>query len=304
MQHWESPHGRRLPAPGERTLIMGVLNATPDSFSDGGRHLDPERAAARAGQMIEEGADILDIGGESTRPGARPVEASEELKRVLPLLRILRQRYPETPLSIDTYKAEVARAAVEHGADMINDIRGLTYGLDDETRLAWRRSVEREQSPGDLPPSPMALAAAALACPVILMHNRTAPDYDDFWHDLLIDLRTGLALARQAGVASRQIWLDPGFGFGKKPRHNLEVLKRLDRLTSLGFPVLLGTSRKSTLGLLLDRPVENRLEGTAATTVWGIARGCHMVRVHDVAEIRPYVVTADAIRKGLEFPET
>ncbi len=303
MRHWQSPHGRRLPVPGEKTLIMGVLNATPDSFSDGGRHLAPERAAEHAERMIEEGADILDIGGESTRPGARPVDAAEELDRVLPLLKLLRKRFPDTPLSIDTYKADVARTAVQQGADLINDVWGLTYGLNEETRSAWRCWVERESPSPDLPLSPMAQAAADLACPVILMHNRRQPIYEDFWFDLLLDLRVGIALAKQAGVASHQIWLDPGFGFGKTPCHNLEVLKHLDRLTSLGLPVLLGTSRKSTLGLVLDRPVENRLEGTAATTVWGIAKGCHMVRVHDVAEIRPYIVMADAIRLGLDYPE-
>jgi dihydropteroate synthase len=269
---------------------MGVLNVTPDSFSDGGQLPTPEAVVERAGALLAEGADVLDLGGESTRPQARPVSAPEELARVLPALAALRQEFPNAPISIDTYKAEVAEAAVRAGADIINDIWGSTYGM----AAAQRRG-------GTAPPSPMAGVAAALGCPIILMHNRPDSDYGDFWADLLGDLRFSLALAQAAGVPAHQIWLDPGFGFAKEPAHNLEVLKHLDRVVALGYPVLLGTSRKSTIGRVLDAPVDDRLEGTAATVVWGIAQGCRMVRLHDIAPLRRHILMADAIKAGLAW---
>ncbi|MFI5335355.1 MAG: dihydropteroate synthase [Opitutales bacterium] len=264
---------------------MGILNVTPDSFSDGSESETLEQVLVRAAEMVKAGADILDIGGESTRPGAEPVSESQELMRVLPVIRALRTAWPKLPLSIDTYKAGVAAAAIGIGADMVNDVWGLAHGLDPATAAV----------------SPMAATVARLGCPVVLMHNRTNRHYGDFWEDLLGDLRASVARARQAGVAEHQIWLDPGFGFAKDVPHNLEVIKHLQRVVHLGYPVLVGTSRKSTIGKVLNRTVENRLDGTAASVVWAIQQGARMIRVHDVAAVRPFVQMADAIAAGLNF---
>jgi dihydropteroate synthase len=304
---WQSPHGRPLPAPGARTLLMGVLNVTPDSFSDGGELPTPAAVAQRAGEMLAAGADVLDLGGESTRPGATPLTAAEELARVLPALAAVRQQFPDAPVSIDTYKAEVAEAAVRAGADIINDIWGGLHGLTSAQRrraqraLASRTSAKGTRRQSFLPTSPLAWAAATLGCPLILMHNRPEPDYTDFWADLLDDLRLSIAVARHAGVPEHQLWLDPGFGFAKDAGHNLEVLRRLRRIGVFGYPVLLGTSRKSTIGRVLGADVRNRLDGTGGTLVWGIQQGCRMVRVHDVAAARRYTRMADAIRAGLDW---
>jgi dihydropteroate synthase len=298
---WQSPHGRPLPVPGGRTLVMGVLNLTPDSFSDGGQLPSTQAVVDRAGGMLAAGADVLDIGGESTRPGAAPVSAAEECDRVLPALAALRRTFPEAAISIDTYKAAVADAAVRNGVDIVNDIWGCLHGFTAEER--WR-GIEALQSGAPaslLPRSPMAAAVAALRCPVILMHNRPDRNYGDFWADLLLDLRLSIAVAQAAGVPAHQLWLDPGFGFAKEPAHNLEVLKNLDRIVALDHPVLLGTSRKSTIGLVLGAPVDDRLDGTGATIVWGIRQGCQMVRVHDVAPMLRFVRMADAIRAGLTW---
>lgn len=295
MHLWQSPHGRPLPSPGPRTLIMGVLNVTPDSFSDGGELASPQAVADRAGRMLEAGADMLDLGGESTRPGAAAVGATEELDRVLPAIAAVRRAFPSAPISIDTYKPEVAAAAIASGADLINDIWGCTHGLTAAERKAW--------SPGAPLPraSAMAETAARLRCPIILMHNRPDRAYGDFWADVLRDFQLSLALARTAGVAGHQIWLDPGFGFAKDPAHNLEVLRQLHRIVALGYPVLVGTSRKSTLGKVLGTTVDQRLEGTGATAVWAIQQGAHMLRVHDVAEMVRFARMADAINAGLSF---
>jgi dihydropteroate synthase len=300
---WQSPHGRPLPAPGGRTLVMGVLNLTPDSFSDGGELPSVQAVVDRAGTLLAAGADVLDVGGESTRPGAAPVGAAEECDRVLPALTALRRAFPSAPVSIDTYKAAVAVAAVAAGADIVNDVWGALYGWTAEDRRCALRSLPEQAGKRALPPtrSPMAEAVAARRCPVILMHNRLDRDYGDFWSDLLQDLRLSAAVIRAAGVPHHQIWLDPGFGFAKNPPHNLEVLKHLDRIVALGYPVLLGTSRKSTVGLVLDAPTNDRLDGTAATVVWGIQQGCHMVRVHDVAALLRFVRMADAIEAGLAW---
>ena len=293
---------------------MGVLNVTPDSFSDGGELVSPQAVVDRAGAMLAAGADVLDLGGESTRPGAAPVNAVEECDRVLPALTALRQAFPNAAISIDTYKAAVAVAAVKAGADIVNDIWGGLHGWTDGERARILRSLEiqarkpvlrAECVPGDVavgrPRSLMAESVAALRCPVILMHNRPDRDYGDFWPDLLFDLRLSLAVTQAAGVPTHQIWLDPGFGFAKNPPQNLEVLKHLDRVVALGPPVLLGTSRKSTIGLVLDAPACDRLDGTAATVVWGIQQGCAMVRVHDVAALLRFVRMADAIKAGLRL---
>ena len=278
---------------------MGVLNLTPDSFSDGGQLPSVQAVVDRAGAMLTTGTDVLDIGGESTRPGATPVSAAAECDRVLPALAALRRTFPGAPLSIDTYKAPVAEAAVRAGADIVNDIWGCLHGW---TAAERRSGAETMQAGAPLGlRSPMAEAVAALRCPLILMHNRPDRAYGDFWTDLLLDLRLGIAVARSAGVPARQLWVDPGFGFAKDPPHNLEVLKHLDRVVALGHPVLLGTSRKSTIGLVLGAPVDDRLDGTGATLVWGIQQGCHMVRVHDVAPMLRFVRMADAIRTGLAW---
>jgi len=293
---WTSPHGRALPAPGVRTLVMGVLNVTPDSFSDGGKLPSVQAVVDHAGKLLAEGADVLDIGGESTRPEAKHVDAEIELMRVLPALEALRKAFPSAPISIDTYKPEVAEVAVKAGADMVNDIWGCTYGVTAEERHHWK--------PANLHPSPMAQMVAKLKCPIILMHNRPDKNYADFWKDVVSDLSLNLMLAQWAGVAREQIWLDPGFGFAKDPVQNLEVLKNLSRIVALGFPVLLGTSRKSTIGKVLDNaPVEDRLDGTAATVVWGIQQGAAMVRLHEIAPMKKFIKMADAIKAGIEWRE-
>ena len=275
---------------------MGVLNVTPDSFSDGGKLPSVQAVVDHAGKLLAEGADVLDIGGESTRPEAKHVDAEIELMRVLPALEALRKAFPSAPISIDTYKPEVAEVAVKAGADMVNDIWGCTYGVTAEERHHWK--------PANLHPSPMAQMVAKLKCPIILMHNRPDKNYADFWKDVVSDLSLSLMLAQWAGVAREQIWLDPGFGFAKDPVQNLEVLKNLSRIVALGFPVLLGTSRKSTIGKVLDNaPVEDRLDGTAATVVWGIQQGAAMVRLHEIAPMKKFIKMADAIKAGIEWRE-
>ena len=298
---WQSPHGRPLPSPGGRTLVMGILNVTPDSFSDGGELDTMSAVVERARRMVDAGADILDLGGESTRPGAAPVDTAGELARVIPALRALRRALPDVPLSIDTYKAAVARAAVAEGADLINDVWGAAHGISAEERARWTSAGRDRLTLPILPASPMAEAATELGCPLILMHNRPDRAYTAFVDDVLLDLRLSLTLARSAGVPKHQLWVDPGFGFAKSPEQNLEILRQLRLVAELGYPVLLGTSRKSTLGLVLGASVDQRLEATAATLVWGIQQGCSMVRVHDVADLARTVKVADAIRLGLAW---
>lgn len=245
----------------QKTYVMGILNVTPDSFSDGGKHNTLDRAIDHAARMVAEGADIIDIGGESTRPGFQPISAEEELERVLPVVEALATRF-DLPLSIDTYKAKVAKAALEHGAHIINDI--------------WGAKAD----------SQMAQVAAETGAPIILMHNRKEATYQDLIRDMLNDLFESIHLVRQAGVREDKIILDPGIGiaFGKTYEHNVEIMRQLERFTSLGYPVLLGTSRKSMIGYALDLPVGERLEGTIATVCHGISKGCAVVRVHDVKE--------------------
>ena len=277
---WTSPHKRPLPSVGARTLLMGIINLTPDSFSDGGRYANVDAAVAHALRLAADGADLLDLGAESTRPGHTPVDEATELARLLPPLTAIRKALPDMPLSVDSFKPGVAEAAIRTGADIINDIRGGAYGT----------STER---------SPMCRLAAQLGTPLILMHNRENPVAPGmFWDSFLAEMQYAVAQARAAGVRDEQLWLDPGFGFGKTPAQNLECLRKLGRLCSLGFPVLLGTSRKSTIGLVLDAPVDERDGGTLATNVWGIAQGAAMLRVHDVAAMRPPALMADAIRNA------
>ncbi len=289
--YWTSPHGRPLPAPGARTLVMGVLNVTPDSFSDGGELPTTQAVIERARNLLAEGADVLDLGGESTRPEAEPVDGLTELNRILPALMALRSKFPSAPISIDTYTQEVAMAAIRCGADIVNDVWGAARGLG----VAERRGAK-------LPRSAMAEAVAELRCPVILMHNRPDRDYGEFLGEVVRDLEGSVALALQAGVAKNQIWLDPGFGFAKDAGQNLAVLKNMHRVVALGYPVLLGTSRKSTLGKVLGNARANdRVEGTAATAGWGIQQGAAMVRLHEIAPMRRFIMMADAIRAGLEW---
>ncbi|MCM3146414.1 dihydropteroate synthase [Brevibacillus sp. MER 51] len=258
---------------GERTLVMGILNVTPDSFSDGGRYVDVEAALAQARAMVEAGADLIDIGGESTRPGSEAVDEATELDRVLPVIRILAQEL-SVPLSIDTYKAAVAERAISEGAHIINDV----WGAKRDPRMAE--------------------VAARLDVPIILMHNREDTDYHDFFPNYIKDLRESVQIALQAGVKQERIILDPGIGFVRTVEQNLETMRRLDDLVGLGYPVLLATSRKRMIGHVLDLPVDERVEGTAATVALGAAKGCHMVRVHDVKEMKRVTKMMDAMLKG------
>lgn len=277
---WSSPHGTALPDWRRRTLIMGIMNLTPDSFSDGGALPGVDDALRRAEALLGEGADVLDLGAESTRPGAAPVTAADELARLLPVVQALRRRFPQAVLSVDTYKPDVAAAAVAAGADLVNDVEGGRFGAHGDE-------------------SPMGAVCAAARCPLILMHRRREADYREFWPEMLGDLRTSLHAARSAGMAPEQLWTDPGFGFGKTPAQNLMLVRDLAKVAALGYPVLLGTSRKSTLGLVLDEPDPlRRGPGNDVTAAWGIAQGCSMLRVHDVAATRPVVRMADALRQA------
>lgn len=253
--------------------VMGILNVTPDSFSDGGLWTERYAALRQAGRMAEEGAAIIDIGGESTRPGHTPVSAEDEAARVLPIVEAVK-RETGLPVSIDTYKAEVARAALEAGADMVNDIWGLRRDGGEMAAL---------------------IAGTGAAC--CLMHNRARAEYADFMADMLSDLRETLAIADRAGIARSSIVLDPGIGFGKTYEQNLIAMNRLDELLAFGCPVLLAASRKSVIGLTLDLPADERMEGTIATTVAGVLRGAAFVRVHDVKENLRAARMALAIRR-------
>ena len=252
------------------TYIMGILNVTPDSFSDGGKYNDIERALKQADKMVEEGADILDVGGESTRPGHVQIGDEEEICRVVPVIEALKKRF-DVPVSIDTYKSAVAEAALSAGADLLNDIWGFRY---DEK---------------------MAELAAEYDVPVCLMHNRDNLDYDDFMEDVKKDLQISLDIAEKYGVKKENIMLDPGVGFGKTYEQNLMVMNHLEEIVDMGYPVLLGTSRKSVIGLTLDLPVDEREEGTLATSVLGAIKGCQFVRVHDVEKNVRALKMTDAI---------
>ena len=258
---------------GERTLIMGILNVTPDSFSDGGRYLKIEDAVAQAIRIVSEGADILDIGAESTRPGHLAVNAEEEWLRLEPILKRLLEQV-SVPISIDTYKASVAAKALEAGAHIINDIWGL------------QKDPEIAQVVGEY------------QAPVVVMHNQDGTDYRHMMGDIFAFLRKSIEMAEANGLAGDQIILDPGIGFGKTTEQNLEVMARLSEFKTLGHPILLGTSRKSMIGNTLKLPVEERLEGTLATSVLGVAAGVDIIRVHDVKENLRAVQMADAIVRG------
>lgn len=275
---------------GAKTYVMGILNVTPDSFSGDGLLGQSDfiaAAVARAENFIAAGADILDVGGESTRPGSAPVDEQEEKARILPVIRALAQQYPEILLSIDTYKANVAEAALSAGAHWVNDVWGL-------------RADAR-----------MAAVVAAAGAPVVLMHNRSknekiqldqvlggiyqGAEYSDLLQDVKKELMQNVALAHAAGVEDRQIILDPGIGFGKSREQNLQLINRLDEIKALGYPVLLGPSRKSFIGYTLNLPPQERLEGTEAACAVGIVRGADILRVHDVAAIARIARMTDAI---------
>ncbi|MDN5326338.1 MAG: dihydropteroate synthase [Moorella sp. (in: firmicutes)] len=268
--HWEITCPRGPLVLGERTLVMGIVNVTPDSFSDGGRFYDPGAAVEHAHQLVAEGADIIDVGGESTRPGHEQVSAEEEWRRLEPVLARL-TREIKVPISVDTYKAGTARRALEMGVDIINDIWG------------FRADPE------------MARVCGQYRAAVVLMHNQHGTSYRDLMFDILTFLRQGIRMAEDNGVPPEKIIVDPGIGFGKDLDQNLEVMGRLEEFKVLGKPVLLGTSRKSMIGKTLDLPVDQRLEGTAATVALGIARGVDIVRVHDVRAMVRVARMTDAI---------
>ncbi|MHC1683642.1 MAG: dihydropteroate synthase [Clostridiaceae bacterium] len=255
---------------GERTYIMGILNVTPDSFSDGGKHNDIERAIEKAKMMIEDGADIIDIGGESTRPGGDFVPEEEEIKRVVPVIERLSKEI-DVPISIDTYKSKVAEEAVKAGATLINDVWGFKKDKD------------------------MAKVAAKYNVAVCLMHNKENKNYNNIIDDMKNQLMESVNIAKEAGVKDENIILDPGVGFAKTYEDNLEVMNNLEKFAVLGYPVLLGTSRKSMIGLTLDLPTDERVEGTLATTTIGIMKGCDFVRIHDVKENKRCALMTDAI---------
>ena len=275
--------GGRLFEWGSRTFVMGIVNVTPDSFSGDGLLADAAdpaatvvAAAVQAGRMVSEGADILDVGGESTRPGHTEVDAEEEAARVVPVIAAIHAALPQIAISVDTFKPNVAAAALDAGAALLNDVWGV--------------------SPDDA----MARLAAERRVPLVLMHNRAEPRYRDFIAELLADLEAAVERAVRAGVPAENLIVDPGFGFGKTPEQNLQVLRELGRLCELGRPILLGTSRKSTIGRVLGGlPPEERLEGTLATTALGIAAGADIVRVHDVlANVRVARVCDAVLRAG------
>lgn len=254
----------------KHTYIMGILNVTPDSFSDGGKYQHLDAALRHAGEMIKDGADILDVGGESTRPGHTQITEAEEIERTAPVIERLRQEF-DIPISIDTYKSTVAEAALMAGADLVNDIWGLKY----DNRMA--SLISRYDA----------------AC--CLMHNRTESIYQDFLADFMTDMRECIRIAREASIPEDRIILDPGVGFGKTYEMNLTVIREIGRMRELGYPILLGTSRKSVIGLTLDLPADQREEGTLVTTVYGIMNGCSFVRVHDVKANRRAIQMLEAI---------
>jgi len=263
---------------GKRTLLMGILNVTPDSFSDGNLYFNKEKAVAHGLRMVEEGADFIDIGGESTRPGSKPIGIEEELRRVIPVIESLAKEV-ETPISIDTYKSAVSQRAIEAGAEMINDISGLHLDPD------------------------LAHVAAKEDIPIVLMHMRGAPEtmqkdvhYDSLFSEILQYLRDSVQRAESAGVDPHQIIVDPGIGFGKTLEDNLLIIKNLSEFRILGKPILLGTSRKSFIGKILNAEVNERLEGTLSSIAIGVLNGAHIIRCHDVLQAKKAIAVADAIR--------
>lgn len=268
---------------GKRTHIMGVLNVTPDSFSDGGKFLNKEVACEHALKMVEEGADIIDIGGRSTRPGSKEISEQEELNRVIPVIDNLSSKI-SVPISIDTYRAKIAEEALKAGASIVNDISGLYFD------------------------SKMAKVVSESQVPLIVMHIKGTPEdmqknpkYDDLILEIMTYLRKSIAKAKEFNISEDKIIIDPGIGFGKNVSHNLEIIKRLKEFKILGKPILIGTSRKSFIGSILNLLPQERLEGTIASVIVSIYNGAHIVRIHDVKEIKRAVKIADAIKSGLSL---
>ena len=254
----------------EHTYIMGILNVTPDSFSDGGKWNTPDEALGRAEQMVRDGADIVDIGGESTRPGHEQITEEEEIQRVVPVIEAVKARI-DVPVSVDTYKSRVAEAALKAGADLVNDIWGLKY----DSRMA------------------ALIAETGAAC--CLMHNKEKAEYEEFYQDMLRETEACVKIAREAGIPDNKIILDPGIGFGKTYEMNLETLHYMERFHTFGYPMLLGTSRKSVIGLTLNLPADQREEGTLVTTVMAVMKKYAFVRVHDVKANKRAIQMAEAI---------
>lgn len=262
--------GNKLFDTDNKTYIMGILNVTPDSFSDGGKYNNLDIALFHAEKMIREGADLIDIGGESTRPGHTTISQEEEIQRILPVITKLRENF-DIPISVDTYKSKVAKAAIIAGASLINDIWGLKYDTEMATVIAEHN----------------------VAC--CLMHNRNEAVYQNYMEDVIQDLKDSIQIGLDAGIHQHNIIVDPGVGFGKTYEQNLIILNKLDQLTGLGYPVLLGASKKSVVGLTLNLPVSERLEGTLVTTVFAVAHNSSFVRVHDVKENKRAIDMAMAI---------
>lgn len=260
-----------------KTLIMGILNITPDSFSDGGKFLDSQVAANHAIKMIENGADMIDVGGESSRPGAKPVLIDEELKRILPVIKAIREK-SDCLISVDTYKSKVAEAALNLGADLINDISSLSFD------------------------AKMAGVISAYKVPLVLMHMQGVPQnmqlnplYVNIINDLITFFKSKISIAKEAGVSNNMIILDPGIGFGKRVDDNFEIIRELKQICNMGYPILLGTSRKSFIGDTLGLPINDRLEGTLASVAIGVLNGAKILRVHDIIEVRRTVTIVERI---------
>lgn len=262
--------GNRVFDAEHRTYIMGILNVTPDSFSDGGKFNQMDAALYHAEEMIRDGADIVDVGGESTRPGHTVISDDEEISRVSPVIEAIKSRF-DIPVSIDTYKGKVTEAALKAGADLVNDIWGFKF---------------------DHKVAELTAQYGAACC---LMHNRSEPTYQDYLNDVVADLKECVRIAKDVGISDDKIILDPGVGFGKTYQMNLEIINHVDMLHSLGFPILLGTSRKSVIGQTLNLPTDQRVEGTLATTVVGVLKGCAFVRVHDIKENKRVIQMTEAI---------
>ena len=267
--------------PDKETLVMGIVNVTPDSFSDGGEFYSSKDAIAHASKLINEGADIIDIGGESTRPGATEISSSDELKRVIPVIQGIRSNNPDILISIDTTKAIVAKEAVEVGANIINDVSGLSFD------------------------SQMPMTVASLNVPIIIMHMKgnprnmqKNPEYKDLIDEILNYFKERIKIATKAGIDREMIILDPGIGFGKTVEHNFQILSKLNKFNKLELPLLIGPSRKSFIGLTLNLSPEDRVDGTAATVAIGVNNGARIVRVHDVEKMKRVVIIADRIRNA------
>jgi len=267
--------------PDKETLVMGIVNVTPDSFSDGGEFYSSKDAIAHASKLINEGADIIDIGGESTRPGATEISSSDELKRVIPVIQGIRSNNPDILISIDTTKAIVAKEAVEVGANIINDVSGLSFD------------------------SQMPMTVASLNVPIIIMHMKgnprnmqKNPEYKDLVDEILNYFKERIKIATKAGIDREMVILDPGIGFGKTVEHNFQILSKLNKFNKLELPLLIGPSRKSFIGLTLNLSPEDRVDGTAATVAIGVNNGARIVRVHDVEKMKRVVIITDRIRNA------